>query len=152
MKRIFLMTFYLGIVTNAFSQMTKVIEQDNNLKKTGNSPFQTKLSSFLTNISVTSTFNQGENAEANINFPSNEDSTFVVGAFVNQKLGNSDDQQSTPFSLSDGLSTGTTIGLNLKFIISDAGPFRRFLNATAKYGKDNSVDPRIVTLAQVQNT
>src|SRR4029078_7555395 len=57
------------------------------LIKNSYSPFKGKLSSFLTKISLTSTFSEGENARADLSYLPNKDSNVLVGLSVDQKIG-----------------------------------------------------------------
>lgn len=146
----------MGSALKGVSQITpsdknalKTVTEKANLIKSSNSPFKTKLSSYLTNISLTSTFNQGENAEANINYATNADSTFVIGGFVNQKISKNLNEV-TPFSFTDGLGSGSTVGINLKFVLSNASSFHRFTEAAKIYAAEKKIDYRSVTLNSVQ--
>jgi hypothetical protein len=137
-------------ITPSDKKGLETVTEKANLIKSSNSPFKTKLSSYLTNISLTSTFNQGENAEANINYTTNADSTFVIGGFVNQKIGKNINEVN-PFSFTDGLGSGTTVGLNIKFVLFNARSFHRFTEAAKIYADQNKIDYRSVTLNSLQS-
>lgn len=124
------------------------------LIKNSYSPFKAKLSSFLTKISLTSTFSEGENARADLGYIPNKDSNVLVGLSVDQKIGNTGGQ-ATPFSLAEGINAGTTVGFNLAYIhwkpkLSSAA-FSNFNQSADAFAKRNNTDRRSVTYNDIRN-
>jgi hypothetical protein len=113
-------------------------------------PFGNKaLSNSISNIALSSTFNNGENGKIDFKYVKN---FLTAGLSLDQKIGKGDNQ-ATFYKFSDGVSPGTTVSFNLQKVFWDPklsdksfSEFNKIRNAYAiRVGKD----PRHVTYDEV---
>lgn len=113
------------------------------------------ISNLVSNISLSSTLNNGQNGKAELKYTKN---WWTGGISVDQKIGKNDNE-ATPFDL-DGLSPGTTVEFNLQKMfwnpVLTSRSFDAFQNAKRDYveymeGRErkNHVDPRTITLQRI---
>lgn len=114
------------------------------------SPFGMNLiSNFISNISLSSAFNQGENGKAELKY---NDNWLTVGLMADQKISGGTNE-ATLLDM-QGLRPGTTVGLNLQKLfwrarVSDKS-FNNFQEAKESYATRNRIrDPRLLTYQEI---
>lgn len=101
-------------VVSLFDHLTteEKINKSEELRKGSFTPFGgSGLSNIISNISVVSTFNEGQNAKAELKFSKNDWSAF--GITIDQKI-TKGTSIATPIDLINGLSSGTKVGFNIQ--------------------------------------
>lgn len=160
MKKIILLAVFIIVVSNAFGQTpAKTVEEykvESNNKQIGENftPFGgAALSNFVSNISVTSVFNEGVNGKVELKYKTK--SSLVFGLYADQKVG-AGDKQASFVDFTKGISPGTTIGFNFQKIRWAPKPFspteRTDLEALfADYARTHPevTDPRNVGMLDV---
>ncbi|MCC9134811.1 hypothetical protein ACFSKU_20125 [Pontibacter silvestris] len=114
------------------------------------SPFgMNLLSNFVSNISLSSAFNQGENGKVELKY---NDNWLTIGLMADQKI-SSEASEATLLGL-QGLSPGTTVGLSLQKLFWRASvsnsSFNNFQKAKESYAARNNIkDPRLLTYQEI---
>ncbi len=108
------------------------------------------LSNFLSNISLSSTYNKGENGKAELKYTSKNWLTYGLG--IDQKIGKNNNS-ATPFDFLNGLSSGTTVEFNLQKMIwnpklSSKG-FEQFVDVANSYSLRTGKDRRTLKYMQI---
>jgi hypothetical protein len=123
----------------------KAFEQ-NNFTSFGNSAF----SNFVSNISVSSTFNKGENGKAELKYTTNN--WWTSGITLEQKLGKTD-KEAALLDLFDGVSSGTSLNFNLQKLfwnpLLNTTEFNKFNLAANSYAARLGVPRGTVTYNQI---
>lgn len=108
------------------------------------------ISNFISNVSLSSTFNQGQNGKLELKY---NKKWVTVGISVDQKIGKRT-QAATPFDL-NGISPGTTVEFNLQKMFWDpvvrTWAFNLFQEAKKTYAaRKNITDTRGITVMDIK--
>ena len=143
MKRIFYVIVGLLLINaRLFAQKSTVLTSGTSV-----STATSGLSSFISNFSVSSTFNAGQNARAELKYTT--DNWWTLGFSVDQKLSSSVKDQTSPIDFLNGPAAGTKLGVNFQKMfwnpkMSDAS-FDDFNRAADLYAARKGVERRTVT-------
>ncbi|HTF17808.1 MAG TPA: hypothetical protein VK658_07035 [Chryseolinea sp.] len=145
MKRIALPTFFFVVFANiSYSQ----VDEAKSLTFTpyGNSG----VSNIISNLSLSSTFNAGQNAKAELKYTTEKWETY--GLTVDQKI-NEGTKKATPLDLLNGIASGTKIGINFQKMYWDPqlslNKAQLFDRAADSYSSRTNVDRGTVTRNEI---
>jgi hypothetical protein len=122
-----------------------------NYKFSNFQPFgQGSLSNFISNISLSSAFNEGESGKIDFNYTDKK--LLTIGIALNQKL-DENSEEAIPIDLG-GLSPGTTVEFTLQKLIWDPvlteEDFKSFDDVRNEYSKSHIItDPRLITVMDI---
>ena len=164
MKNTIILFLFILLTSSVFAQTINDPVSDSakivSLKK-ANSPQKQKnnfapfggsnLSNVLSNVSLSSTLNTGQNGKVELAYTTKKYWTFGISA--DQKIGKND-SVATPFDL-NGLSNGTTVGFNIQKMFwkpkMSTKDFSLFIKIKEEYAKTKGVDARTVTFNDIKD-
>lgn len=132
------------IPLDSAAQVIRIEAVSNNIKSKLATPYGgSALSNFVSNIHVSSTFNEGVNGK--VELQTKLKSGWTGGLSLEQKIGKSDDE-AIPFSLT-GISPGTTLQFNFQKMFWNPGfgslsnnQIKKLNEAEKAYAKRNNID------------